>query len=95
MRRRSQEEWEQLIQQQKDSGQTAKKFCQAHDLNEHYFSCVKYRFRKQEKKASQFQPLGSLLPTQGISLHCGETIIRLPASVDATWLATLIKHLTL
>lgn len=94
MRRRSQEEWEQLIRQQKDSGQTAKEFCQVHNLNEHYFSCVKYRLRKQGKKTNQFQPIGNLFPAQGISLHCGETVLRFPASVDATWLATLIKQLT-
>ena len=93
MTRRSQEEWKTLIERQKESSQSATQFCQEHNINEHYFSCVKSKLKKKPVASQLFQSIGSLVPSQSITLQIGDMHINLPPSVDAAWLATLIKHL--
>ncbi|WP_018016396.1 IS66 family insertion sequence element accessory protein TnpA [Teredinibacter turnerae] len=55
MKRRSQEEWQRLIQQQLDSGLKASQFCKEHGLCEKYFSTVKYKLKQKTASPNSFQ----------------------------------------
>lgn len=43
MKRRAQDEWRELIAQQKESGLNATQFCKEHDINDKYFCTNKYK----------------------------------------------------
>lgn len=94
MKRRSQEEWKTLIKQQEASGLSTKEFCREQGINDHYLSCVKSKLKKLSSPQSGFQTVGTLLPSQSISLRCGDIAIHLPANLDPAWLAMLVKQLS-
>ncbi len=94
MKRRSQEEWKNLIEQQQISGQSTQEFCQEHGINDHYFSCVKSKLKKQSGPQPGFQTLGTLVSSPGIIVRRGDIAIHLPTNLDPTWLATLVKQLS-
>lgn len=93
MKRRSREEWEHLIAQQQSTGQSVKQFCQEYSINEHYFSCVKSKLKKEVPHKSGFQSLGAFVPLQTITLRHGDIVIDLPPTIDPAWLGTLAKKL--
>ncbi len=66
MKRRSREEWQQLIQQQQESGLKASEFCKQHGLCEKYFSTVKYKLKKQSPEQSPFQSIGIVTSSANI-----------------------------
>ena len=94
MKRRSQEEWQQLIQQQLDSGLKASQFCKEHGLCESYFSTVKYKLKKKAASSNSFQSIGVLSSLSGIHVQAGTVTFTIPAGVDAKWLADFAKHLS-
>lgn len=93
MKRRTQDEWRELISQQKESGLSATRFCKERGINDKYFSTIKYKLKGQLKKQPNFQSLGMLSGSQSIALSIQGVDIKIPLSVDALWLASLAKHL--
>ena len=94
MKRRSREEWQQLIQQQQESGLKASEFCKQHGLCEKYFSTVKYKLKKQSPEQSPFQSIGIVTSSANIELRLGALTMSIPSGVDAKWLAELATKLT-
>lgn len=95
MKRRSQEEWQRLIQQQLDSGLKASQFCKEHGLCEKYFSTVKYKLKKKTLSPKIFQRVDVFPTLPGIQLQIGALTMTVPVGVDSKWLADLAKHLCL
>lgn len=101
MKRRTQDEWRELITQQKESGMSAHQFCLDHGINAKYFSLLKGKLKdtnpdKAISNASGFHALGALGSLGGdhtIVVKSHGATIQLPLTVDAGWLASLIKQL--
>ena len=101
-RRRSDAEWQQLIEQQQRSGLSAHAFCRQHGLTSKTF----YQRRRALLEATtvadsteQFiyvQPPS--MPAAGTVttavLHYHDSQLHVPASVDAQWLAQLMQALS-
>jgi len=93
MKRRTQDEWRELIAQQKESGLSASQFCNERDINDKYFSTIKYKLKEKSNNKQSFQALGMLSGSQSITLRSKGVDIQIPLSVDAHWLAALAKQL--
>lgn len=97
MTRRTQEEWQVLVEAQKHSGLTQTKFCEQHDINPKYFSLRK----------SQLKTTGNIVTTKPSAfvaariqprMDCIEVVhqrthLKLPASLSADWLAQFVQQL--
>lgn len=94
MKRRTQDEWRELIAQQKDSGLSASQFCKERGINDKYFSTLKYKLKEKSRSQHNFQALGTLGGAQSIHLSSNGVDMRIPLPVDAHWLAILVKQLT-
>ena len=99
MKRRTQQEWLSLFQQHEQSGLTAAEFCREHHLNAKYFSKRKWDLNWKAKSPNQSQsfirvsrPEHKHSPS-AIQLTVGEIGLNLPKSIDAQWLAVLVKAL--
>lgn len=98
MKRRSEEQWREVLAEQAASGKTAKAFCEARGLNAKYFS-------KQRCKLSLTRGVGARacrgsafvavrVPAQQMRLRLPSGVaIELPGSVSAGWLAELLAAL--
>lgn len=93
MKRRTQDEWRELIAQQKESGLSASRFCKERGINDKYFSTVKYKLKEKNNNNHGFQALGMLSGSQNITLRRQGLDIQIPLPVDAHWLAILVKQL--
>lgn len=93
MKRRSREEWQQLIQQHQESGLKASQFCKEHGLCEKYFSTVKHKLKKKTPDTSAFQSVGLVASSSVIELQLGALKMSIPCGVDAKWVADLAKQL--
>lgn len=102
---RSEAEWQSLVLEHADSGQSALDFCRDRGLYAKTF----YRHRKQLRKKglvpsppvrSSFVQLKTVpakspgpVPTSGVQLHHGSSRLQLPADIDPAWLALLMRKL--
>jgi len=93
MKRRTKDEWRELIAQQKESGQCASQFCKERGINGNYFSTIKYKLKGRNNSEKGFQAVGVLSENQSITLRSKGVDIQIPLSVDAHWLASLAKQL--
>lgn len=93
MKRRTQDEWRELIKQQQDSGLSASQFCKERDINDKYFSTIKYKLKEKDTRQNGFQAVGVLSGNQSITLRSKGVDIQMPLSVNAHWLASLAKQL--
>jgi phosphopantetheinyl transferase len=97
MTRRTQEQWQALVEEQKHSGLTQTKFCEHHEISSKYFSLRK----------SQLKTTGNMVTTKPSAfvaaqiqprLDCIEvahqrTHLKLPASLSPEWLAQFVLAL--
>ncbi|MFV1985290.1 MAG: hypothetical protein ACC657_17210 [Thiohalomonadales bacterium] len=94
---RSPADWQILITEHQQSGQSAAEFCREHKL------CSK-NFNKRRKElllktttqnTSSFVPVTMSTQNQVPMLEChtDRTVIKIPLSVSATWLAAFIQQL--
>jgi hypothetical protein len=101
-RRRSDAEWQHLIEQQKSSKLSAFAFCQQQGISSKTF--YKHRQALQQQTAAahstsrfiKVQPTSTAataIPTTAV-LHHQNTRLQLPAGVDALWLAKLMQALS-
>ncbi|WP_444997557.1 IS66 family insertion sequence element accessory protein TnpA [Aliikangiella sp. IMCC44359] len=100
MKRRAEQEWLALFKQHEQSGLSAAEFCRKHQLNAKYFSKRQFdlNWKQSRKTANQSfiqvkRPELNLSPSS-IQLTIGQTQLYLPQSIDANWLAILVKALT-
>lgn len=98
--RRSNAEWQQLIEQQERSGLSAITFCQQQGLSSKTF--YKRRQRLQQKAADQtgkrfikIQPeaTSTVTSTTAVLIYC-DSRLELPSGVSAQWLAELMQALS-
>ena len=97
MTRRTQEQWQALVEAQKHSGLTQTKFCEQHDINPKYFSLRRSQLNAVQSMvttkpsafvAAQIQPrLGC------IEVVHQRTHLKLPANLSADWLAQFVLKL--
>jgi hypothetical protein len=100
--RRSDTEWQQLIEQQQRSGLSAHAFCQQQGLTSKTFYKRRQALRQQAtatestERFIKIQP--SLMPVAAVAttavLHYHDSQLHVPAGVDARWLAQLMQALS-
>lgn len=92
MARRTQQQWQALIEEQQHSGETAAAFCKARGINDKYFSSMKSKLRADSKGAG-FLRVATPAPRGEIVLSCAAVTLRLPSSCHPEWLAALVREL--
>ena len=95
--RRTQAEWQSLIQEQQRSGQSAIAFCAERGINPKYFSLCKSRLQsppRTKPKSENFVRLSSPLSAAAIQLSIGEVKLSIPGSYPVGALAELIRALS-
>lgn len=102
-KQRSQAQWLELIEQQKQSGLKASEFCRQQALNPQYFSKRKRQLRLHAEPTSQPSSFIKVQPSHkmsvpskvgGISLSYQNIQLQLPTNIESHWLAQLIRALT-
>ena len=97
MKRKTEQDWAQLIEAQLQSKLTAVDFCRQHNLDQTYFSSRKIRYLKQLPKPqtafveAQVSPITKTITAY--SLHWQTIELEFSSSTSATWLADLMKAL--
>ncbi len=94
--RRTQSQWQALIEEQLKSGQSATTFCKARDINPKYFSLRKSRLQSttsNQSKPVNFVRIPSPPPLNGFQLTYGTVSLIIPASYPAGALAELLRAL--
>ena len=101
-RRRSDAEWQQLIEQQQRRGLSAHAFCQQHGLTSKTFYQRRQALRQQKAVTDSTERFIKVQPTSTPAagaattavLHYHDSKLHVPASVDAQWLAQLMQALS-
>ncbi len=97
MSRRTQAQWQELIQQQRDSGLTAAEFCRQIRQNAKYFSLQKQHLAKLDSPfiAVKKSQVLAIAPSHSmLRLTYANAMLDFPPSVTPAWLAQLLKELT-
>ena len=102
MKRRSKEDWQELILRQAESGLSAQQFCRDNDVCPKYFSIRKKQLGLRQSafvpvlpsKHSVPEPPIAILKSTSLILRHGECCLHFEAMPDATWLAQLIRELS-
>ena len=101
MKRRSQQDWLMLFEQQAASGLSAATFCQEQSLCPHYFSKRKRElcFSSTPTPVSAFvklaqTPAMSTMDSDSLELRYQSVRLSMPLSVDTQWLARLLQALS-
>ena len=100
--RRSDVEWQQLIEQQQRSGLSAHAFCQQHGLTSKTFYKRRQALRQQTTATDSTVQFIKIQPpsmpvaavTTTAVLHYHDSQLHVPAGVDALWLAQLMQALS-
>ena len=95
MARRTRAQWCALIEAHGVSGQTAVAFCREQGINAKYFS-LRRRQLSEERTRSRpsFTAVSLLASSEAIRIEwAGVVTLRLPLSVEAVWLAALLREL--
>lgn len=101
MKRRSKEDWQELILHQVESGLSAQQFCRDNDVCPKYFSIRKKQLGLRQ---SAFVPIlqskcanpeipATILKSSSLVLRHGECCLHFDAMPDSTWLAQLVREL--
>ena len=93
MKRRTQAQWQALIDEQAQSGLTAVEFCKQRGINDKYFSLRKQSLLKTKPKSESFAVARITAGASAIEVKTDHATIRLPASQSAAWLADFVKAL--
>jgi hypothetical protein len=101
MKRRSKEDWQELILRQAESGLSAQQFCRNHDVCPKYFSIRKKQLGLRSSAFVPVLPSTRNAPETPIAtlksalliLRHGECCLHFEAMPDATWLAQLVREL--
>ena len=93
MKRRTPADWQQLVEDQASSGQTATAFCELHNINPKYFSLRKMRLKEEGSSfvKATIKPTPLLSPV--ITLQMQSVAMTLPEGTSPQWLAKLLREL--
>lgn len=101
MVRRTAQQWEQLIQEQAKSGQTATAFCAARGIDSKYFSLRKSKLcpkpSKKSRAASKFIAIKAPSVdriTEAFLLTMGSVTLKIPSATSPQWMAQLMRGLS-
>lgn len=100
MKRRTKNDWRELIKQQAASGLSVAEFCKQQTLGQTYFYKRKSDLNKPPKahQKSGFikvsNPLSNISTSPAIKVQYQQSQISLPESVSSLWLAEFIKALS-
>lgn len=100
--RRSDAEWQQLIEQQQRSGLSAHAFCQQHGLSSKTFYKRRQALHQQTTAMDSNDRFIKIQPptkpaaatATAAVLHYHDSRLHVPAGVDALWLAQLMQALS-
>ena len=102
--RRTQDQWQQLIDEQMQSGMSAAEFCRKRRLNAKYFSLRKSKSATRQNSTelpSGFirvnttnEPNSSPYETALVQVYHGQTRLTFPAQCPAAWVADFVKALS-
>lgn len=90
---RTQAEWQSLIQDQQQSGQTATAFCDERGVNPKYFSLKKKQLETATPREGFVRVTSLSQKASGITLSSGSITINLPPNCPSQWLADLVRAL--
>jgi putative transposase len=97
-RRRSDAQWQQLIEQQERSGLNAGAFCRQQGLSSKTFYKRRQVLHQQKTTTASTERFIKIQPTAtpatAVVLYYQRAQLHLPASVDAFWLAQLMQALS-
>lgn len=93
MKRKTQAQWQALIEEHAQSGLTAVEFCRQRGINDKYFSQRKQSLLKEEPKSKGFAVARITTGTSTIEVKTSHATISLPASQSEAWLANFVKAL--
>ena len=92
MKRRSTSDWEQLINEQLQSGLSAAAFCRERNISPKYFSLRKSRLKMQN--SGFVKATISKRSTAGITLQARGVIMNLPSETSPQWAAQFVRELS-
>jgi len=97
MTRRTQEQWQALVEAQKHSSLTQTKFCEHHDISPKYFSLRKSQLKTKGNMVTGKPPAFVTAQIQP-RLDCIEVVhqrthLKLPTNLSADWLAQFVLKL--
>lgn len=95
MTRRTQSQWQALIEEQTASGLSATEFCKQRDINSKYFSLRKQKLAQAspQARASNFSTL-NVHPSAWIEVMTKDATVRVPSAQSPQWLAGFVKALS-
>jgi hypothetical protein len=101
MKRRSKEEWQELIWRQAESGLSAQQFCRGNDVCPKYFSIRKKQLGLRQSafvpilhsKPSTPEISAPTLKSASLVMHHGGCCLHFEVMPDSTWLAQLVRGL--
>ena len=97
MIRRTSADWLSLFNEQEQSGQSAKAFCQERGVNVNYFKKRRKELVNSDavSRPSAFVPMTVARGTDSpsIELKLSGVVLTLPISLSPAWLAELVQHL--
>lgn len=85
--------WAKRVAAFERSGMSRRAWCAARGLSVSSLDTWRYRLRREGSSGLVPVVVSGPAPAALIELSCGTTTVRLPASVDAVWLATLVRGL--
>lgn len=91
MKRRTPAQWKALIKEQAQSGLTATEFCKQRGISDKYFSLRKQQFLKAKPEPEGFAVARLPPASNAIEVTVGRTVIRVPVSQPAIWLADFVR----
>jgi len=100
--RRTASQWQELIEQQIESGLTATEFCRQQELSINYFCKLKRAF---QKSSNPEHPLNSFIKLQaksplkpltksGLMIQYQDSQLYISTDMDPSWIAQLMKALS-
>lgn len=97
MKKETLTKWQPLIEQQPHSGLSVTDYCKHHNLSQTCF--YKYKSALNQKQQPKTEPAFiKAQPVvseqhQAITIHCHDTRVTLPLTIEPSWLARFIKAL--
>jgi hypothetical protein len=85
--------WVKRVAAFEGSGLSRRAWCAARGLSVSSLDAWRYRLRREAADGLVPVMVGDTAPAALIEVTCGATTMRMPASTDAAWLATLVRNL--
>lgn len=97
MKRRTEQQWQSLLEQQRQSNVSIKVFCDQHNISQSSF----YKGKKAQKTSSQVEIKSNFIKAkpqspprahnESIEMQHRDVVISVPSSIHPIWLADFVK----